>query len=97
LIESGAPETSKTCQQKAREGHLLSESDEFMRLNRAADEGQGNQSTVVVDHLRLGRVKMNTSAYDLATCGPIFEGPTHSILSVPHAQLERFKREAGVA
>ncbi len=34
------------------------------------------KSTVIVQHPRLGRVRMNTDAYDAATCGPIIEPPT---------------------
>jgi hypothetical protein len=45
-----------------------------------AGEDAGNienfVSSVVVNHPRLGRVRMNTASYDAATCGPIVEGPT---------------------
>lgn len=33
-------------------------------------------STVVVDHPRLGRVKMDTADYDPKRDGPILDGPT---------------------
>jgi hypothetical protein len=32
-------------------------------------------STVLVNHPRLGIVKMNADSYNPATCGPIVEGP----------------------
>jgi hypothetical protein len=33
-------------------------------------------STVLVEHPRLGKVRMNAASYDPATCGEIVEGPT---------------------
>lgn len=32
--------------------------------------------TIVVEHPRLGRVRMNLASHDEATCGPIIEGPS---------------------
>ena len=37
-------------------------------------------STVLVDHPRLERVRMDTTSYDAATCGPIVEDPTLALM-----------------
>jgi hypothetical protein len=46
------------------------------------------KSTVVCNHPRLGRCRMNATSYDPATCGPIIEPatqppPTRSVSDAP--------------
>jgi hypothetical protein len=58
-----------------------------MSIEDSAFCGQGLPfcSTMVIDHPRLGRVRMNSADYDAATCGPVIDGPTMPPVSMGEA------------